>query len=236
MELENHYNSLYRESLSKIKSKEYGIDKLISSPNDKRYGMTLLIRPTLEIKEKISFFLREMIKVDPNQYYYPESDMHITVLSIISCYSGFDFSKINSFEYIMKIRDAIENISSFNISFSGITASPSCIMIQGYPQDDIINTIRNNIRILFRNSSLENSIDTRYKLRTTHSTVIRFKEKLTHVDKYLERLEAFRKYSFGTFKVDSLELVLNDWYQRDINSVKLNDFNLSPQKSKFKRE
>ena len=43
-------------------------------------------------------YIKEIKKIEPNQYFYPNSDIHITVMSIISCYDGFDMTKID-FEY-----------------------------------------------------------------------------------------------------------------------------------------
>ncbi|WP_231481145.1 hypothetical protein [Sediminibacter sp. Hel_I_10] len=85
MNLESHYKKLYNESISKISSDSYEIDELIDSKKDNRFGITLLIRPSIEIKEKIQNFIKEIKKIEPNQYYYPNSDIHITVMSIISC-------------------------------------------------------------------------------------------------------------------------------------------------------
>ena len=186
MELINHYTTLYKESVRKITENKYDIDQLIDSSSDKRLGVSLIIRPSFEVKDNIIDFLHKMSVVDPNQYYYPKSDIHITVLSIISCYNGFNISKIKVSEYIEIIKKAVASMQCFTIEFKGITASPSCIMIQGFPENDIINDIRNNLRILLKDSNLEHSIDKRYKISSAHSTVIRFKEKLIDIEGYLK--------------------------------------------------
>ena len=95
MDLETHYYQLFTESSKAILDKNYVIDTTIDAENDNRFGITLLIRPPESIKNKIQSFLNELKKDDPTQYYYPNSDMHITVLSIISCYDGFGLNQIN---------------------------------------------------------------------------------------------------------------------------------------------
>src|SRR5690606_29085962 len=100
MNLKEHYNTLYKTSVRKISSDNYEIDPLIRADNDARFGISLLIKPPLEIKNEIQKFLHELQTIEPNQYYYPNTDIHITVLSIISCYEGFRLSNIKVSDYV----------------------------------------------------------------------------------------------------------------------------------------
>lgn len=215
MNLESHYKKLYNESISKISSDSYEIDELIDSKKDNRFGITLLIRPSIEIKEKIQNFIKEIKKIEPNQYYYPNSDIHITVMSIISCYDGFDIKKIDLANYIELIEKCIVEKKDINITFRGITASPSGIMIQGFIDNNELNAIRDRLRTEFKNSNLEQSLDKRYSIQTAHSTIVRFRTELSQKRKLLEFLDKNMNYGFGTFKVNEFELVYNDWYQRE---------------------
>tara|TARA_R110002072_G_scaffold140149_4_gene284034 strand:- start:1370 stop:2065 length:696 start_codon:yes stop_codon:yes gene_type:complete len=215
MNLESHYKKLYNESISKISSDNYEIDDLIDSNKDNRFGLTLLIRPSIEIKEKIQKFIKEIKKIEPNQYYYPNSDIHITVMSIISCYDGFDINRIDLAKYIELIEKCIVEKKDINITFRGITASPSGIMIQGFMENNELNDIRDRLRKEFKNSNLEQSLDKRYSIQTAHSTIVRFRTTLSQKRKLLEFLDENNNFDFGTFKVNEFELVYNDWYQRE---------------------
>ncbi|WP_010135830.1 2'-5' RNA ligase family protein [Ochrovirga pacifica] len=226
MDLKQHYNNLYQDSITKYKTDNYEFDKLIDSPTDSRFGITLLIRPHQKIKNKINDFLLNLKKIEPNQYYYPKSDIHITVMSIISCYHGFKLSQIDKNIYIETIHQCLSNIPSFSIQFKGLTASPSCIMVQGFLTDNTLKQIRNNLRTNFKNSDLQHSIDKRYTIQTAHSTIFRLKNKLNNKEKFLDLIEQYQNYEFGTFRVNSLELVFNDWYQRADKVQKLHEFML----------
>ncbi|HTJ52976.1 MAG TPA: hypothetical protein VL443_26155, partial [Cyclobacteriaceae bacterium] len=94
MNLPEHYNKLYQDSIQKIKSDTYQIDNLIDSSLDNRFGITLLIRLDKQIRDAIHKFLSDLKMVEPDQYYYPDSDIHVTVMSIISCYDGFELTQI----------------------------------------------------------------------------------------------------------------------------------------------
>lgn len=213
MNLADHYDNLYQNSIDEIRTEGCKTDPLIKSPTDNRFGVTLLIRPPILVKKRIEIFLKELKNIDNQQYYYPLSDIHITVMSIISCYDGFDLKNISIPNYIRIIEKSIQDVGKFRIKFKGITASTSTIMIQGF-YGEILNTFRNNLRINFQKSHLEQTIDKRYSIKTGHSTVVRFQNKLEQENNFLEALEKYKDFDFGEFDVNRVELVFNDWYQR----------------------
>ncbi|KJD32965.1 mutarotase [Tamlana nanhaiensis] len=226
MNLQAHYLSLYNHAISVYKNDTYEVDNNIDSELDNRYGITLLIRPPKEIKAQISSFLNDLKRIESNQYFYPETDIHITVMSIISCYNDFNLSNINLEEYIAIIEKSLVDIASFNIQFKGLTASPSCLMIQGFLDDNTLKLIRNNLRNHFKNSNLEHSIDKRYAIQTAHSTIFRLRHNFNNKTDFINKIETYKTHNFGKFTVNQLELVYNDWYQRDAKVKTLHCFKL----------
>lgn len=226
MDLKEHYHELYKVSSQAILAEKYRLDLNIKNPSDSRFGITLLIRPDENIKANIKLFLDEIKAIDPAQYYYPDSDIHITVISIISCYEGFKLDKITVNDYVAIIQKSLVDIGKIKINFRGVTASPDALMLQGFPSDESLNNLRNNLRRNFKKSGLQHSIDSRYTIATAHSTVMRFQERLQNPEKLLEVVEKFKEFNFGEFTVENLELVYNDWYQREKNTVHLKNFSL----------
>ncbi|MBA6153560.1 AKAP7-like phosphoesterase domain-containing protein [Gelidibacter maritimus] len=231
MNLQEHYDTLYKESISEISSDNYEIDPMIHADNDRRFGMSLLIRPPMDVKIKIQRFLEDLKSLEPNQYYYPNSDIHITVISIISCYDGLMLRNLNVPAYVEQIANSLKNAKKFSISCQGITASPSCIMIQGFMGDNHLNTIRNNLRRDFKDSNLEQSMDERYLIQTAHATVFRFTEPLKQKERFLELVEKYRNHDFGSFQVNKLELSYNDWYHRERLVTNLHEFKIGNSKT-----
>ena len=215
-DLSVHYTNLYHDAVNKIKTDTYETDRLMDVP-DRRFGLTLITHPAFSVRNNIQQFLDELKVAEPDQYYYRDSDIHVTILSIISCYVGFDLSQVSVNDYIELIKKSIAGQQRFEIIFRGVTASPSCVMIQGFLSDSTLNDIRDCLRSSFKNSVLQQSIDKRYPLQTAHSTVVRFRTSFTKKDTFLQILENYRNYNFGTVTVDLLELVYNDWYQRKEN-------------------
>lgn len=226
MDLTQHYNQLYQKSTETILAGNYKLDSQINDVSDSRFGITLLIRPNETIKANIHLFLDDLKTIEPNQYYYPDSDIHITIMSIISCYEGFRLDKINIQEYIDIIQQSLVHLDTIKIEFRGVTASPSSIMIQGFPADESLNNFRNKLRENFKKSTLEQSIDSRYSIAMAHSTIIRFQEKLQNPQQLIAITDKFRDFDFGTYTVDKIELVCNDWYQRERNTIQLEYFDI----------
>lgn len=228
MNLAEHYNKLYNNSITKIANGEYEIDHLIDSNTDQRFGITLVIRPNEATNNRIQQFLAEAKAIEPDQYYYQNADIHITLMSIISCYEGFDLKDINVEDYVDLTKQVLAKYKSFDIRFKGLTASPSCILIQGF-LTETLNEIRDDLRKAFKNSNLQQSIDKRYAIQTAHSTVIRFRSGLEDKEALISLVEKYRDYDFGTFEVKQIELVYNDWYQRERFVKKLHRFSLPSQ-------
>ncbi|TDD95078.1 2'-5' RNA ligase family protein [Flavobacterium cellulosilyticum] len=226
MNLSTHYNKIYEEAIPKIREDKYQLDDQIDSLSDNRFGITLLIRPTIEIKNIIQQFLEVIRAIDPEQYYYPNSDLHITVMSIVSCYTGFDLSNISVSEYVHCIEKSLVGINTIEINFKGITVSPSAIMIQGFVNTSSLDDSRNNLRDNFKNSGLEESIDKRYSISTAHSTVVRFRKEIRNKELLIETLGKYRDFDFGKFTVEKFDLVYNDWYQREKFVQQLHQFKL----------
>lgn len=224
MNLVEHYTNLYKDAIQKIEADSYQTDRLMDSV-DNRSGLTLIIRPNIKVKNNIQLFLDDLKAIEPDQYYYRGSDLHVTVLAIISCYIGFDLSQILLADYVALIKKSIAGQKHFEIEFKGVTASPSCIMIQGFLNNRTLNDIRDSLRVNFKSSDLQQSIDQRYSLQTAHSTVVRFRNRFAKKDEFIKVLEKYRNFYFGTITVDTLELVHNDWYQRKENVKELYRFN-----------
>ncbi len=118
------------------KSNRLIVDPLIHSTQDTRRGITALAyldKNNKQVIDKISKFLTAVNKIEPEQYFYPRTDLHVTILSIISCIEGFTLSTINVDDYIKVFNHVMAECPPIAINFNGVTASESCIVIQGFP-------------------------------------------------------------------------------------------------------
>ncbi|MFC3122728.1 hypothetical protein [Agaribacter flavus] len=102
----------------------------------------------------------------------------------------------------------------FTIRFESIAAAPSGLLVCGHPEDDSLDRMREHIRLAFAKSALKSSIEARYALSTAHITTFRFTSAALDFSPLLEQMDILSQVSFGEDTFDSVELVLNDWYQK----------------------
>lgn len=224
--LVHHYNSLYENAVQKIAAGHAEIDPLIDDASDARRGLTLLIRRSETVKNRIREFLDELALTAPGQYLYPASDMHITVMAVITAVPGFQLQEIQPEAYKALISASLAGLAPFQMDFRGLTASPAGVLVQGFPAARTLDDIRDRLREVFKTSTLRQSLDARYPIQTAHITVARLRQPLADVNAYLDVIEKYRTVDFGTMQVQELELVYNDWYQRAVHTQRLAQFQL----------
>nr|WP_224746083.1 hypothetical protein [Neiella litorisoli] len=208
---------MWREFCVALQHQQCHIDSNIHNPADTRRGITALAYITANsraVSDEITALLEQLKRIEPSQYYYPANELHLTLLSIISCIDGFKLSDIEPAAYAAGFSDALAQCEPIDIEFRGVTASPACILIQGFPIGDGLAALREQLRRNFKSSALRSNIDSRYKLMTAHTTAVRFCTPLQNATRLLDCCEQFRNHHFGTARLSNFELVFNDWYQR----------------------
>lgn len=221
------YDQLYQNTLKTLEGSNFSPDSDIDNPRDDRFGLTLLLRPSEVVKNKIQEMLEDFKQVSPEQFYYRNSDIHVTVLSIISCEAGFNLEQLDLGPYFRIIEKSLEKVKPFVLSFEGLTASPSTVMVQGFNPDGQLEEIRSQLRENFKSASVYTSIDKRYSIKTAHASVLRFRKEEKKKDALLDLMAHYRKQDFGYAEVSELEFVFNDWYQRAEKVKKLRRFALT---------
>lgn len=213
-DLSTHYERMYRDASASIAAGRYTLDQMIDDPGDNRFGISLIIKLSDELCDKIIALQNQFKSIEPEQYYYPRTDLHITVIAIVSCHSGFTIEDRNMIPYFEILHRVIHEVPPFQITCSGLTASAGSVLMQGFPSGKEIDQFRNEIRTRFNSSGLFHTIDTRYPITAAHSTIIRFRHALRSPAAMVSKLDSLRDSSFGILEVDRVQLVYNDWYQR----------------------
>lgn len=225
--IQNIYETLWKKSHEAFLQDQYELDDHLNHRDtDTRQGMSLVARLDNSVVEKICGFLLEGKAIEPGQYFYEPADIHITVLTIITCHHEFTPSQIDPKPYTQLIKDICLRHNPIKVVFKGITASPNCVMIQGFPVDDGLSSLRQELREKFSSSGLRNSMDQRYVLQTAHSSVIRLKSPILHKQRFVEYLEKYREYEFGMATIQTLEFAFHDWYMSNGRVAKIDEIGL----------
>ncbi|MBU2915743.1 mutarotase [Reichenbachiella agariperforans] len=212
--LGQHYEEMWRLGWQGLQHSDYFIDShLTSLEDDMRFGLTLRIRPDAEVLSRLAAFQDELIEVAPEQYHYPSSTIHVTGLSVISCSTEVRLGDLEDLSpYITLIQQALKGVKNTSILFQGLTLSPVGLLIQGFPNDSVLEQLRSQLREAFRASVIKHSMDARYTLKTAHTTIMRYQQALADPKQYEAFVLEHKERVFGASPVTVLELVINDWY------------------------
>ncbi|WP_341936776.1 hypothetical protein [Marinimicrobium sp. C2-29] len=211
------YNDMWSRFRCAIESNECEIDShILDMPGDNRRGITALAylnQDGSRVLNEIMNFQNEVKSLDPHQYYYPSSDIHMTILSVISCTPGFLLSDINVDSYTRIFESVFSGSGPIEVQYRGVTASPGCVVIQGFPVGDGLEVLRKNLRKEVLKSGLRSNLDTRYRIEAAHSSLIRFCKPLNNGAQLFNLCNRYRNHLFGSITFNSCELVFNNWYQ-----------------------
>ncbi len=179
------------------------------------------------MREKVATFLRELQGLEPDQYYYPRADLHLTILSLFTATTAHKRFLAYTEKYLAAVASALQNVGPMRIEFAGVTASVGAILIQGFPDGEALNGLRDSLRQQLRVRDLTQGLDVRYRLETAHMTVARFRTPLRDSKHFAAVLARSRRRSFGSMTIKSLSLVTNDWYMTHQTLDTLNRYHLS---------
>ena len=204
--LDHHYNSILNSNREKILSGGNGDAFLKNALTDNRMALVVMIRISPEIADKISGCIADLKNIEPDLYYYPAKDFHITVMDVLK---GEEGRKIppNIREYICCMEECSKGIPPFNIEFDGLTASDNAVMVRGY-YDDPLQIFRQRLRDMLGQRGL--LLEERYKTISSHVTISRLYDQYQNSEKLLDYIETPR--SFGTMTVKNMEISFHNWY------------------------
>ena len=178
-------------------------------------SLDILIRMTPYISDKIEKCIFELKNIEPDLYYYPNTDFHVTVLDILKAESNRKIPN-NLEEYIECIKKCVSGIKPFKIEFNGLTASDNAIMIKGYYEYEL-QKFRESLRKLLREKRLD--FEERYETISCHITIGRILDKINKPIDLIKYIEQDRM--FGIMEINSFELCFHNWYDTKKNILSI---------------
>ncbi len=207
------YDSFWLEALGHFKKGQVELDAYLAGARpDHRLGLSVIARPSRQLIDQIAALIGELAQIEPDQYYYDPGELHITVLSLFTATEDFQpyFDKIPI--YLAALAPVLSTTQRFTIYFRGISATKNTVMVQGFPQDETLERLRDGIRDALRSNGLGEGLDQRYRIVTAHTSILRFRTAPRDPEQLVSVLERYREYDFGELPVESLQFVKNDWY------------------------
>jgi len=221
------YDTLWDEAAPDVRAGCVATDAwALRKADDARRGVTLLAHPAAPVADALAAFLAQLRVLEPDQYYYPRADLHLTVLSLFSATTDYAPYLAHLDAYRSAVDEALDGAPPFAIDCVGVTLTAGTVLAQGFPRDDTLARVRERLRAALTARGLGGAVDQRYRLETAHTTLVRFVAPLRQPGRFVDALEAARHRTFGTSLVTRMELVLGDWYQSSEVARPLADYTL----------
>ena len=223
--LRKRYDQLWSGALGRIRAGKIDLDPVLQARVlDRRRGLTVIARPSRAVRESVGLFLRELRRLEPEQYYYTATELHLTVLSLFTTTLDFEPFFAQKERYIAAVDAALNSAAPMRVVFEGVTASPGTVMIQGFFETGELDELRDGLRRQLRLRGMEKGVDERYRLETAHMTLMRFRAPLRDAERLMEALERARRRPFGETTVKRFALVEHDWYMSRRTTVTLKHY------------
>lgn len=216
--LQIHYDTMWNRAFGAIACGDIDCDTHLTAGQDVRRGLTLIARPSQALRARFDAVLDRLASSEPQQYRYPASDMHTTILSLFTVTENPAPQLLRLTDYRAAVSAALEGIEAIEINFDGITISRGAVLARGFPCGPALETLRERLRVQLHDRGLHASLDQRYRLVTAHTTLFRFVAPLQGAQSFAALLASVRDEPLGFMRVDEVELVINDWYM-STNSV-----------------
>jgi 2'-5' RNA ligase len=206
------YDQLWSKTSAALESGGLRVDPLLrGKAGDPRRGATLVARPNAGVRKRVEAFLREAAAICPGQHYYKPAELHMTVLSVIPSSESWR-EEIHQLPVVRTVLDEVlKKCRAFSLKFRGVTVSPEAVLVQGFPQDNALARLRDELRSALRDRGVGENLDRRYKIAAAHLTVMRFSNPKVDWKRLLDFLQAHRETDFGETRFQSLQLIWNDW-------------------------
>jgi 2'-5' RNA ligase len=204
---------MWSAAIGRIRSGDVELDPVLAGRRpDSRRGLTVVARPSPEVRRRVASFVGRLRELEPDQHYYGPLELHVTVLSLFTATVAHGPLLAQTARYVAAVDSALRGAQPLQIGFAGVTASPAAILVQGFPRDDSLDRLRGALRTELRALALAEGVDDRYRLETAHMTVARFRAPLRDAERLAAALERARRRPFGTADAGGLSIVENDWY------------------------
>jgi len=151
---------------------------------------------------------------DARQYYFPKSDIHITVFEFVS--SRPDFRKYEGNIHLFKkvTERVLSDFGRFEIELVGTVFTNSSGLVAGVDGGKLIE-IRERLRKELKTVGIEPL--ERYRSISSHISFMAFRTKPKSEEHLLSLIEKTKEMNMGVIEVSTVELVEQDWYSREKN-------------------
>ena len=147
MQLTTLYNNINQQGMSAIRNHQEQLDSNLLNPDkDMRRGLTLTASLPAHVSRNIMFCLQKLAAIEPNQYFYPPADLHITIIDLIAASSDFSLSTFEEEKYKNVVGQIISQIGPIHWQLAGMITSSGALLVKGYYSAELSQKVKRGMR------------------------------------------------------------------------------------------
>jgi nucleoside phosphorylase/tetratricopeptide (TPR) repeat protein len=187
-------------------------EHLINLAQDSRRGLTIVIRPSLRVAKNLESVVNRLTNSCTSLFGYDATRFHITLLSLKTAVENFHAEQFPLDTYETTIEQAVKAFPAPTIQFIGVCPTPNSIVATGFPSNESLELIRDELRRLLKLRGLDHGVDERYAIRGAHLVLARFLRKEADFSRLSVALRELTEIPLGEMVADQCHLVVNDFY------------------------
>ncbi len=189
------------------------IEELAEPGSDQRCGVNLVCRPSEEIVERIADLQHRLFEHEPEQYYYPPQDLHLTLVEVCHSRTREEAERIAA-----AVRSCAPGLLSPEtpaaIDAPAVTFDRKGVALSFLPCDSRLQSTRQAIRENLGRNGV--AVESRYLPLSAHITLLRYIRPLrTPMSSWIETLTTAGVAASSAWVLSPLWLTWGaSWYGR----------------------
>lgn len=194
----------------------------IPGEKSSRWGVSAILRPTEEVTATLEEVIRQLsVWTGKEQVLYTRANLHTTISTIELYRAAVPQNDEQVAQYIHILQEIAPRYFPLRIAYQGLTASQIGIIAQGWPLDDHLYRLRQDLHQQLQAHNLAHGPDTRKLRRTAHASLAVFTGAVRNPVALVSLIEQNRETFFGEIAVSSIELVRYERTQHDVTCISL---------------
>lgn len=191
-----------------------------------RWGVSAVLRPVGTVADALAEAAREAdSRAGGGHIVYAAGGLHVTVRSIEGYRSDVPRDDPRVAEYGRILRGAARDLGPVAIEFRGIVATPTAVLVQGFPVGEALAELREAMHDGLVGAGLPLGPEAAQRRETAHATLLMVTRRLPDPAAFAAYVDERRRVPFGTCTFDAVDLVR---YRRAATNVALVDLDTIP--------
>ncbi len=186
-------------------------EELACPGSDMRCGVNLIAQPPAELQEQIGAIQQHLQRAQPDQYYYPAGNLHLTLLEICSSRSPAEANQI-AMSVIRQVESILQGIEPFSLNSPTLVCDARACALNFEGQTLFLQDVR--AQLIEKVRGLGIYYQPRYFPKTAHITLMRYIRALNQdLNEWQQHLKSTPIHPGLVWKIDALSITWGPtWY------------------------